>query len=871
MKKLCFLALCAGVFMCLSGVSERLILTLPEVSKHASLRTWLEKTRPGGVMLLASHVANREKTRELCAFLRSEARKYTKTPLLIGIDWEGGIVSRPSELGGFASIPSPWALAQNGPQAAYKAGFLIGSQMRSVGIDLNFAPSLDLYGKMVLGSRCFSADPEVVAKCGKAFCDGLVMAGVTPVLKHFPGLGAAVADTHHQATSVPARPQDKQPFDTILAQRNFPVMVTHASVSRIDADSPLTRSEKAVNWLRTLYPHAPLITDDMMMRAAGDAKNELDSLCDALCAGYDYVIYSADFEKQIRLVDQLNKKINSDDLTLKRNIIKQLHPQASIPLEDEQGVAQHIARLCLFAGLLPKDLSLHGKKIVMVTSNIARIRPPERWFVLDGKSYLASRFEKYGLVLDDELVLDPQSDESAAQLSELLRLNRSKTDVVYIVQTLFYANNKWNDRQEQWLKLFEKNQLQVVTVSLGFDYESTILPDAQHVRLGSFHKPLLEVLAQELALVQAQAGADKLVANPTKYLAGKRFGLLANHASYDSQGRFLPDTLAAWLRNDKSGAELVALFAPEHGFAGDHEAFGHVHDESASRWGCPIYSLHGKTKKPTPEMLKNVDLLVVDLPDIGMRCFTYLSTLDLALQACAEEEIPVLVLDRFNPLLVHGPQGPLLEDDCHSFVGRIKTQFMHGATIGAIAQQSALEHGAQCSVLMCDGGGVYTGLRSYRTVSPNLQTFENLLAYPITVFFEGTNYSEGRGTEEPFIIFGAPHVKPHLLAKRLNGLKIRGLVFEPHVFTPIQIKGKAENPKHKNKRCGGVRMHIMNPELISPYQAAQAILKEVFTLYSDNTQAILWGKQHGLDLLAGTKKLRADLMQEVYKEQTPVL
>lgn len=844
------------------SAAERLILTLPETTDKKELERWMQSTKPGGVMLLAYHVSNRSTTKGLCTFLQLEARRYTKKPLLIAIDWEGGIVSRPSEAGGFTSIPSPWALARGGAAACYKAGVLIGSQMHDVGINLNFAPSLDLYGSRVLATRPFDSDPAVVAACGLAFCRGMLAAGVMPVLKHFPGLGGAAADTHFAAVEVDATDTARKPFDLVLSRFALPLMVTHATARGFDTKLPLTKSVQAVALFRKMYPKVPLITDDMCMRAAGAGEEEIESVYAALEAGYDYVIYSAPAPRQEALVSRLASK-GSYAEPMNQIVVPQHKIQ--IDYKDESAVATHLARECLYAGLLPKGLNLYGKKVVMLTVDLARIRTPEKWFIAAGKSFLHEQLATRGVNVIREYIFNPLSDESIEAFEDAIY--QQAKDTIFVVQTFFYADNKWNQRQEQWLRALRDHQHVTVIINLGFDAASALLPDAGHVQIGSFHKPLLDVCSQELAAPPMHLGADELVFNIEKYLTGKKFGLVANNTSYDSQDRFLPDILSLWADDQKDETELVALFAPEHGFGGNKEAFGHVDDESHSRWGCPIYSLHGATKKPTPAMLAEIDTLIVDLPDIGMRCFTYLSTLDLVMQACSEQGVDVIVLERPNPLRVYGQAGDLLEAECRSFVGRVDIPFLHARSIGAIGRQLAKKYSTNLKVLGAPQKNLYCGLRSLRAPSPNLASIESLLAYPITVFFEGTNYSEGRGTNEPFALFGAPHVSSSLLARRLNALRLTGLLFEPAVFTPRRMPGRADNPKHKDIRCGGARVHILAPELVQPYDAAQKILQELFTLYPHNSQCIRWGSQYGLDLLAGTKRLREQLMRAVYKEQ----
>ena len=185
-------------------------------------------------------------------------------------------------------------------------------------------------------------------------------------------------------------------------------------------------------------------------------------------------------------------------------------------------------------------------------------------------------------------------------------------------------------------------------------------------------------------MVNARYGIDELLSNPTEILKNNRFGIVCNQASIDSEQRFLPTALYEWAEN-RGQAQLAALFSPEHGLFMNHEAAANVNNDTTSQWHCPVYSLHGATKKPTSEMLKNIDILIFDLPDIGIRCFTYVSTLKLVLEAAAENKIQLIVLDRPNPLAFWGQNGPMLEKGYESFVGAIDVPFLHGMTIGQLA------------------------------------------------------------------------------------------------------------------------------------------------------------------------------------------
>lgn len=325
---------------------------------------------------------------------------------------------------------------------------------------------------------------------------------------------------------------------------------------------------------------------------------------------------------------------------------------------------------------------------------------------------------------------------------------------------------------------------------------------------------------------------------------------------------FLPDALLNWTKQN-SDAKLCAVFSPEHGLLGNHEAAASVEGGFADQWGCPVYSLHGSTRTPTSEMLSGLDLLIVDFQEVGLRCYTYLSTLKLVMQSAKENDVDVMVLDRPNPIQFWGVRGPGLKPEFESFVGKVNVPFIHGTTIGRIAHQINNDVGAKLIVLSCAKSLDLDDHFFYDFIppSPNLNSIDAVYAYPLTVLIEGTNYSEGRGTAYPFRQIGAPWVDGVVLAERLNSKAMPGVFFEPVTFTPKIISGVAENPKHKNVECKGVFVHIFNRRAANPITVGQTILKELFTMYSAQSGLEKWGGQYATDLLTGNDQLRKWLLE----------
>jgi uncharacterized protein YbbC (DUF1343 family) len=261
--------------------------------------------------------------------------------------------------------------------------------------------------------------------------------------------------------------------------------------------------------------------------------------------------------------------------------------------------------------------------------------------------------------------------------------------------------------------------------------------------------------------------------------------------------------------------------------------------------------------------------LIIDFQEVGVRCYTYLSTLALTLQVAKDSDVAVLVLERPNPIKFLGACGSKLNPKFESFLGKVDTQFIHGLTIGEIAKNLNKKIGADLTVLSCSGAQDKAAtqeqidtyfLNNYTPPSPNLPTIDSVYVYPMTVFIEGTNYSEGRGTMHPFEQIGAPWIDglddAQKLAENLNKKKLPGIYFEPVSFTPKIISGMAENPKHKNTLCHGVFLHIYNRKILKPFITAQTILRELFHAYPKQSEWLKFRDRYVIDLLAGDNSVR---------------
>ena len=330
-------------------------------------------------------------------------------------------------------------------------------------------------------------------------------------------------------------------------------------------------------------------------------------------------------------------------------------------------------------------------------------------------------------------------------------------------------------------------------------------------------------------------GADYLLRDPAQ-LAGKHLGLVVNQTSMVS-GKHLVDTLL------KLDIDILNIFAPEHGFRGQADAGEVVKDGVDVQTGLPIVSLYGSHKKPTSIDLEGIDLVIFDIQDVGARFYTYISTLHYVMEACAEAGIEVLVLDRPNPngFVV---DGPVLDMAYTSFVGKHPVPVLHGMTVGEYAQmingEAWLSNGIQCelSIIPCVN---YTHNDRYSLPvkpSPNLPDDRAIACYPSTCFFEGTVISEGRGTDYPFQVFGAPELDSALCS---------------FTFIPISMSG-AKHPKFDGKQCYGFSIVDVPNDFEEQTGVNLNYLIHLYNLYPEPAAFFL--ANGFFDKLAGGKELR---------------
>lgn len=375
--------------------------------------------------------------------------------------------------------------------------------------------------------------------------------------------------------------------------------------------------------------------------------------------------------------------------------------------------------------------------------------------------------------------------------------------------------------------------------------------------------------------MKVYTGLDRFEHGWPKNLKRSRVGLLVHPASINLRFKHATNL---FLQSKK--LKLTTLFGPQHGIRGETQ-------DNMIEWegfkdkqtGLPVHSLYGHTRKPTPAMINDIDVLAIDLQDIGSRYYTFIWTMELCMQACIENSKPVVILDRPNPITGSLTEGPVLDMNYASFIGLRPLPIRHGMTFGEIANylKSKFYPNLELYIIKMQGWQRkmwfdQTGL-PWVMPSPNMPTIDTATVYPGMCLLEGTNLSEGRGTTKPFEIFGAPFIDPDALVKRLNEFKLKGIILRPLYFQPTF-------QKHAGQLCGGAQIHIIDRNAFKPFKTSVAVLKAVNDLYPNHFQ---WKEppyeyetqKMPIDILAGTDKIRKEIekhtdlnkMEEWWKEE----
>ena len=366
-------------------------------------------------------------------------------------------------------------------------------------------------------------------------------------------------------------------------------------------------------------------------------------------------------------------------------------------------------------------------------------------------------------------------------------------------------------------------------------------------------------IKKEALLATVQTGLERFLESPPGWISNSRLGLLCNPASVD---RMLNHARLRVHRNFPG--KLTALYSPQHGFfAEKQDNMIESGDMTDPVLQIPVYSLYGKTRIPTKEMLDPIDVLIVDLQDVGSRVYTFMYTLSFCLEAAKTFNKKVLVLDRPNPINGLAVEGNCLDSDCSSFVGRYPLPMRHGLTMGELARlfNEHFDIGCDLEIIPIKGWKrsmffQQTGL-PWIAPSPNLPSPVSVLVYPGQVIWEGTNVSEGRGTTLPFELFGAPYVDPERILSAIDTESMPGIILRPVAFEPTANKWQAQ-------RCRGFQIHVTDPDAYRPYETSLRLLQAFINChkkdfkwkqppYEYETQRL------PIDLIIGSRKIRSRL------------
>ncbi len=359
--------------------------------------------------------------------------------------------------------------------------------------------------------------------------------------------------------------------------------------------------------------------------------------------------------------------------------------------------------------------------------------------------------------------------------------------------------------------------------------------------------------------MKIKAGLDTFEKTWPERLKGLRVGLLVHPASVNKK---LEHAIDLFMNSKKF--QVTALFGPQHGMnAETQDNMVEWEDFRDPQTGLPVFSLYGRTRTPEQSMLEYIDVMVIDLQDVGSRYYTFIWTMENCMRACSEMSKSIVILDRPNPIGGHKIEGPVLREEFASFVGQRPLPIRHGMTIGEIGKylKSEFYPSLDFHVIHMQGWvrkmWIDETLLPWVMPSPNMPTVDTAMVYPGICLLECTNLSEGRGTTRPFEIFGAPFIKAKILVKHLEKFKLPGVVFRPLHYQPTF-------QKYAGTLCGGAQIHVTDREKFKPFKTGVAVLKVVHDLYPVD---FAWKqppyeyetKKLPIDILAGTDRLRKDI------------
>ena len=356
-------------------------------------------------------------------------------------------------------------------------------------------------------------------------------------------------------------------------------------------------------------------------------------------------------------------------------------------------------------------------------------------------------------------------------------------------------------------------------------------------------------------------GIDVLLKKKLHFIQSRKIALVTNHSGVDKN--LVPNYKRLMEVED---VELKVIFSPEHGLFGESEA-GEKINYTELKELPKVISLYGGTRKPSAKMLDGVNLIIYDIQDIGARFYTYISTLGMVMEAGAELGIPVLVLDRPNPIRGDIIEGPILDIKYQSFVGQYPIATRYGGTVGELAKKIIknkwITSLPELEIIKMEGWQPNAWFDQtdlpWVAPSPNIPDLKTAIIYPGMCLFEGTNVSEGRGTPNPFKWIGAPWIDGKKLSQTLNNFKLPGVVFVPKSFIPVETPGKSENPKFKNQKCHGIEVWVTDRDQYKSIDVGVLTLFSIYNMYPNDIKI----RESGLNRLWGSNELYKKLLRGV--------
>lgn len=352
-------------------------------------------------------------------------------------------------------------------------------------------------------------------------------------------------------------------------------------------------------------------------------------------------------------------------------------------------------------------------------------------------------------------------------------------------------------------------------------------------------------------------GAERLLDEYFHLITNKKIGIVTNHSAILPNRVHLIDTLLL-----KNSVVISAIFGPEHGFQGNAADGKKISNDFYLNTSIPVYSLYGEKYKPSPDMLKNIDVMIFDIQDIGARFYTYISTLYYVIESCNENNLPLIVLDRPNPISGNYVDGPVLDSTLKSFIGIIPIPITHGMTVGELAllmneKYFANKVNLKVIPMLNWKRDIYFDECNLPWInpSPNIVNNDAAIIYPGICLIEGTNISEGRGTYLPFLQIGAPFINSKNLLSELkkNSKNIEGISFDTISFIPKSIPGMSDKPKFIGEKCYGLRFSLTNRDKFESVKFGVILIHTLIKLYPDkivfrNSFDRLFGKVNSVNL-----------------------